>query len=349
MSAETRPLSAGGPLVAPISLGAMMFGDQTDAAASEAILERYLGWTESRGPEGGKALVDTADAYSAGASERIIGDWMARTGARDRLLLATKVGNPTPGVEGGAGISARWIKRGLEMSCERLRTDRVDLYYLHIDDETTPLEETIGALGELVAAGRIGLWGFSNHRAWKIAEMVRVADAIGAPRPSVCQPYHHLLNREAEMDLLPACRHFGIGVIPYSPLARGVLTGKYRAETPEGSRADRGDRRMLEVEFYPETLALAAKAADWAAGKGLAPAALALNWLWANDAVSCILAGPRTLDQLAGYFAAADAPYDAEDEAFLSALCPSGRMPVPGHADPRYPYRGRRTRFDAVG
>ncbi|SEA79882.1 aldo/keto reductase [Rubrimonas cliftonensis] len=327
-----RALFRGGPEVSRLCLGTMMFGDQADETATAAMLDRYLG--------AGGDFIDTADVYANGESERLLGRMLGPR--RDGVILATKAGNAMRDVPGSGGLGARWIAEAADASLRRLGTDVIDLYYLHRDDETTPLEETVGALAKLIAAGKVRWWGFSNHRAWKIAEMVRVADALGAPRPVVAQPYHHALNRLVEIDYIPACAHFGVGVVPYSPLARGVLTGKYRtASPPEGSRAARADKRMMETEFRPETLAAAGRLADHAEATGRAPAALALQWVLANAAVSSVLIGPRNAAQLDGYLAAMEAPYGPEDEALVESLNPSGHAPAPGYADPQYPYRGR--------
>ncbi|MCB8840783.1 aldo/keto reductase [Aurantimonas sp. VKM B-3413] len=326
------PLFPGGPAVSRLCLGSMMFGDQTDEAGSRAILERFL--------SSGGNFVDTADAYAGQESEKILGRQLRD--APDDLFLATKVGNPVSGVQGSGGLSAEWIARAAQMSRERLQRETIDLYYLHLDDEVTPLEEIVAALGGLIETGAIRHWGFSNFRAWKIAEMIRIADALGIPRPVVAQPYYHILNRVVEAEYLPACRHFGIGVVPYSPLGRGILTGKYRNGAPEGSRADRGDKRMLEVEFVPQTVSLANEVADYADRSGRPPAGLAIRWVLANEGIPSVLIGPKTLDQLEGYLKAIETPYGPEDEAFLSGLCAPGQLPVAGHADPRYPYRGRR-------
>ena len=331
----TIPLFSGGPEVARLCLGTMMFADRTDEAEAARMLDRYF--------EAGGNFIDTADSYTGGKSEAMLGRLLKER--RADCVLATKVGNPVTDVEGSGGLSPAWIARAAEMSRERLQTETIDLYYLHLDDETTPLDEVIGALGELIAKGTIRHWGFSNFRGWKIADMVRIADRLGVARPVVAQPYYHMLNRTAETDYLPACHHFGIGVVPYSPLGRGILTGKYRGGVPDDSRAARGDKRMLEAEFLPGTIEAANKAADYAEQSGRDPGAMALNWLLANAAVSSILMGPRSLAQLDGYLGVVGSRYDAEDEAFLSGLCASGHTPVVGHSDPRYPYRGRVLRF----
>ena len=326
-----RALWRGGPQVSQLCLGTMMFADRTDADEAARMLDAYIG--------AGGNFIDTADTYSAGGSERMLAGLLRDR--RDAVVLATKLGNPVGGVAGSGGLSAAWVKAAISGSLDRLRTDRIDLMYLHADDNVTSLEETIGALGEALAAGLIGAWGFSNFRAWKIAEMVRVADHLGVDRPRVCQPYYHMLNRLAEIDTLPACAHFGIGVVPYSVLARGVLTGKYRDGVPEGSRADRKDKRMMETEFRPETLAAAARAAAHADARGITPQGFALNWVLANPIVSAALIGPRSLEQLEGYLAASSERFGPEDEAAAIDINAAGCAPAPLYADPRYPYRGR--------
>lgn len=335
-----QPLSAKGPAVSRLCLGTMMFGDQTDEREAARILDAYFA--------AGGDFIDTADTYVDGESERMLGRLLGER--RKSCFLATKVGNRLKSDAKSGGISRRWIARAAENSLDRLQTDVIDLYYLHIDDEATPLEETIGALGELIAAGKVAHWGFSNFRAWKIAEMIRVADSLGVARPVAAQPYYHMLNRVVEMEYLPACMHFGIGAVAYSPLARGVLTGKYRGGVvPEGSRAARKETRIMETEFRDETIAAANRAADHATATGRDPVGLAIQWVLANNAVPSVLIGPKTLAQLEAYMGAVATDYTADDEAMLSALCASGHTPVPGHSDPRYPPRGRATSFTAEG
>ncbi|WP_245296941.1 MULTISPECIES: aldo/keto reductase [Rhodomicrobium] len=328
---EKTTLGARGPEVSRLCLGTMMFGDQTDEGAAVEMIARY--------GEAGGNFIDTADQYANGASESIIGRAIA--GQRDRWVVASKGGNPVKGVPGSGGLSARWLRPAVEQSLDRLGLDRIDVYYLHLDDEATPLEETIGVLGELMAAGKIGGWGFSNFRAWKIADMVRVADSLGVARPIAAQPYYHALYRLIEIDYLPACAHFGIGVVPYSPLARGLLTGKYNDGTPEGSRAARNDKRMMETEFRPEAIDAARKIAAHLAPSGRPMSGFALAWVLANKLVSGVVIGPKTMAQLEDYISLAATAYTAEDEAFMNQLVPSGSAAGYAYSDPRYPYRGR--------
>jgi aryl-alcohol dehydrogenase-like predicted oxidoreductase len=171
------------------------------------------------------------------------------------------------------GTSRKWIMQAIDESLARLGTDYVDVYYLHRDVESTPLEESVRAMDDLVRSGKIRHWGLSNFRGWRIAEAMAVVRELGAAAPVVCQPYYNAMNRQPENDILPACAYHGIGVVPYSPLARGVLTAKYKPneKPPEGTRAGRGDKRMLDTEFRPESLAIAQKLKDHAAKKGASP------------------------------------------------------------------------------
>ena len=328
--AKTR-LGDRGPEVSRLCLGAMMFGDQTDKGEAVEMVARF-------GEAGGNFL-DTADVYAAGVSEEIVG--RAISEARDRWIVVTKVGNPVKGVVGSGGLKAGWMRQAVDDSLNRLGLDKIDLYYAHLDDEKTPLEETVGAFGEMIAAGKIGGWGFSNYRAWKIAEIIRIADSLGVPRPIAAQPYYHALYRLVEIDYLPACAHFGIGVVSYSPLARGVLTGKYNEGVPAGSRAERGDKRMLETEFRPEAIEAARRIADHLDASGRPMNGFALAWVLANRTVTGVIIGPKSMAQLEDYLTLAGTAYAAEDEAFMDKLVPSGAAAGTAYSDPQYPYRGR--------
>ena len=329
--AERRPLGRG-PSVSRLCLGTMMFGDATSAAEAGEIVAAFA--------EAGGNFIDTADAYADGASERIVGAAIRAT--RKDWVLATKVGNPVPSSPGSGGLKPGTIAQALDASLDRLGVARIDLYYLHLDDESTPLDHTVAAMGQAVADGKIAAWGFSNYRGWKIAEMIRLADSMGVPRPIAAQPYYHALYRLAEIDYLPACAHYGIGVVPYSPLARGVLTGKYRAGAPEGSRAARGDVRIAETELRPEVIEAATAFDAHVRPSGRSTASVALQWVLANRIVSSVLIGPRSLAQATAYIEAMRCPFDAADEAAVDAIAPPGSV-IGRYSDPRYPYRGRVT------
>lgn len=321
----------------PLWLGTMQFGATASEPEARAMIEHFL--------EAGGRLFDTADNYAGGDSERIVGRALADAGPD--VTIATKIGNPDPAIAGSGGHGPDWMRQAMSRSLDRLGRDRLDVLYLHQEDNTVPLETTVSALAGLYEKGLFGAWGISNFRPWKIAELVRLADAHAMQRPSYAQPYYHMLNRTPEADYLPACAHFGMHVATYSPLARGILTGKYAdGARPEGSRAMRGDTRILEMEFLPQTLAAAEKAADHARSRGRSLSGLALRWVLTNRLVSSVIAGPRTPEQLRAYLDALATPYDAEDEAVLSALALPGQTATPGHSDPRYRLHGRETPFD---
>ena len=333
---EYRRLGKNGLEVSTLCLGTMMFGDRTDAATAQRIVDHAL--------ENGVNFIDTADVYAKGASEKITGEAI-RT-HRYHWILATKVANTmgeaAPATNYG-GLSRRWIMRACDASLTRLGTDHIDIYYLHYDDTATPLAETIAALGDLMRAGKIRYFGVSNFRAWRIAEVMRWCERLNVPQPIGCQPYYNLLNRMPEVEILPACTHYGIGVAPYSPLARGVLTGKYApgGTPPEGSRGARGDKRMQETEFREESFVIAQKLATHAQATGRTLAQFALAWLLANRIVSTIIAGPRTSEQWSDYVGAIGSTWTAADEALVDSLVRPGHPSTPGYTDPRYPFFGR--------
>lgn len=326
-------LGASGLHVSPLCIGSMMFGDRTDTADSTRIIETAHA--------AGINFIDTADVYSKGGSERIVG--AAIKPHRREWILATKCGNPMTARPHSGGSSRRWIGLACDDSLARLGTDYIDIYYIHRDDYDTPIAETVDALGNLIRAGKILYFGISNFRGWRIAEVVAECEAQGVPLPVVCQPYYNLLNRMPEVEVLPACDHFGIGVAPYSPIARGVLTGKYLpgAPLPDGSRGAAGDKRMLETELRPESYAIAQKLREHAAGTGRSLLQFALAWLWANRIVTSVIAGPRTLEQWNDYVAAIGTEWSDEDEALVDSLVVTGHPSTPGFNDPQYPIMGR--------
>jgi aryl-alcohol dehydrogenase (NADP+) len=331
---DYRYLGTGGVKVSPLCLGTMMFGDRTDAAEAGRIV--------AAARDAGVNFIDTADVYTKGESERITGKLIAPD--RDRWVLATKVGNAMGDDDPNRrGTGRKWIMTAIEQSLARLGTDYVDLYYLHRDFELIPLEETVQAMADLIRAGKVRYFGISNYRGWRTAEVVNACLRLGLPRPIASQPYYNLLNRQPENEILPACAHYGLGVVPYSPIARGVLTGKYRpgAEPDATSRAGRKDRRMMETEFRAESLDIAQKVKAHAEAKGVSAAHFAINWVLNNRIVTSVIGGPRTLEQWQDYVAAIGRPFDAEDEAFVDGLVKVGHPSTPGYNDPSYPIRGR--------
>ena len=315
--------------VSALCLGTMMFGDQTardEAAAIVADAHAH-----------GVNYIDTADVYSKGASETMLGE-LLKTQRHD-WVLATKLGNKMTDRVNEGHFSRSWMLREIDASLARLQTDYVDILYLHLDHNGMNLEEPLRALDAMLRAGKIRYWGVSNFRGWRIAEAVHTARLLGMPGPAVCQPYYNLLNRMPEVDILPACAHYGMGVTPYSPIARGVLTGKYPPgqSAPEGTRAGRGDKRIAQTEFREELLVIAQTLKTYAESKGTSVANFATAWVLANAAVSSVIAGPRTLAQWQDYLPALDYVVTQDDEALVDSLVPPGHPSTPGYTDPVYP------------
>ena len=333
-------LGRSGLQVSPLCLGTMMFGGATDEAAAARII--------GRAREAGVNFIDTADVYNEGRSEAITG--RAVRADRDWWVLATKLGNPTGSGPNDAGLSRRHCLAGAEASLRRLGVEAVDILYLHREDHATPLGETVRAMADLVRAGKIRHFGVSNFRAWRVAEICRLCDEAGIDRPVVSQPYYNALNRMPEVEHLPACAHLGLGVVPYSPLARGVLTGKYNPEAPPpaDTRAGRGDKRLGETEWRPESLVIAQTLARHAEARGITPGQFAVAWVLNNRLVTAPIAGPRTEPQWEDYLDALAYRFTAEDEALVDSLVAPGHPSTPGYNDPAYPLEGRVPASDSI-
>jgi aryl-alcohol dehydrogenase-like predicted oxidoreductase len=246
------------------------------------------------------------------------------------------------------GLSRRYLMRAVDASLKRLQTDHIDVYYIHRIDPFTPWEQTIAAFGDLIRQGKIREWALSNVRAWHIPHVVHLCRQLGVPQPAALQPYYNLMNRQPETELLPAAKFFNLGVVPYSPLARGVLTGKYKVNqaAEPGTRAARKDARMLEAEWRPESLIVAEKLKAHAESRGTTLVHWATAWVLNNSAITAAIAGPRTLEQWTSYFGALDYKWTAEDEALANSLVTPGHPSTPGFNDPAYPIEGR---FPAIG
>jgi len=331
---KKRKLGTSGLDVSEICLGAMMFGDRTDELEAGRIIDAAR--------ETGVNFIDTADVYAKGRSEEIVGRLIARD--RDQWILATKVGVLEMGVAATGGLAPERIARVVDESLKRLATDWIDLWYFHTDDPETPIERALESMANIVAAGKVRHFALSNFRGWRIAKIVELCRANGWPVPVACEPYYNAVNRLPEWEILPACEHYGIGVVPYSPLARGVLTGKYTpgAAPPPESRMGRGDKRALQTEWRPESLQVAQQIQAHASASGSNGMHYALNWVLNNRLVSSVIAGPRTMEQWQNYLDAATHPFTAADEAFLDTLVAAGHPSTPGYSDPRYPPIGRR-------
>lgn len=330
---EYRTLGLSGLSVSRLCLGTMMFGGPTDAATSNRLI--------ARAAEAGINFLDTADGYNAGKSEEVVGAAIAAN--RHAWVLATKIANRMGKGPNEGGLSRKWVMQGAEACLRRLGTDFIDILYLHKEDHGTPLETTVRALADLVRAGKIRHFGVSNYRSWRIAEICRLCDEAGIDRPVVSQPYYNAMNRQPEVEQIPAALHYGLGVVPYSPLARGVLTAKYRpGEAPEaGSRAGRQDKRMLETELRPESLEIAQTIRAHAERAGTTAAHFAIGWVLNNRLVTGTIVGPRTEAHLEDYLAALAYRFTPEDEALVDRLVAPGHPSTPGYNDPQYPIEGR--------
>ena len=330
---EYRRLGSSGLKVSPLCLGAMMFGGAADEAASLRIV--------AAARDAGINFIDTADVYNNGKSEEVLGK--AVRAERHRWVIATKLNGIMGEGPNERGSSRKWILEAARRSLARLGTDYIDVYYLHREDLETPLAESVRALADLQRAGMIRYFALSNHRAWRVAEICSICDQLGIDRPVASQPHYNALNRMAEAEQLPACAYYGLGVVPYSPLARGVLTGKYdpAGSPPPESRAARQDKRMMQTEWRPESLTVAAKLKAHAAAKGISLSQFAVAWVLNNTMVTSVIAGPRTEAQLGDYVSALACRLTAEDEAFVDSLVAPGHPSTPGYIDPMEPVEGR--------
>jgi aryl-alcohol dehydrogenase-like predicted oxidoreductase len=299
---EYRQLGCTDVRVSAYGLGTWMFGSEGNRDPGECTSMVHAAL------EAGINLIDTADAYSSGEAETIVG--AAIEGRRADVVLASKVGYPIAGQPASGGLSRRWIVNGVEGSLRRLRTDYIDVYFLHRPDPSTPLEESLAALDELVRAGKVRLAGCSTFPAWEIAESHCITSMRGLAPLRCEQPPYSILVRGAEWDVFPVARRFGMGIMAWSPLAGGWLTGKYRAgAAPVGSRAargrefDPGNARLVQrYDLSAPANRAKARAVDQlaklAAQSGIPLAGLALAFAGSHPAVSSVLIGPRTLRQL---------------------------------------------------
>ena len=330
---QYRRLGTSNLKVSTLCVGTMMFGKQTPFEEAARIV--------ASAREHGINFIDTADVYNKGASEKDLGNLLA--GQRQHWVLASKLGNPVSEAVNEGHYSRRWLMQQTDAMLARLQTDYLDILYLHRDYHKENLEEAVRALGDLIRAGKIRSFGLSNFRGWRIAEVVHLCKQLGVPQPAVCQPCYNLLNRGPEVEILPACAYYGLGVVPYSPLARGVLTGKYPPGQPpaEGTRAGSGDKRILETEFREASLVIAQKLKARCEAKGIAPGQFAAAWVLANPLVSSVIVGPRTLAHLEDIYAAVDLVLDQDDEAFINALVAPGHASTHGYNDPSHPFFGR--------
>ncbi len=319
-----RTLGRSGLVVSPLALGTMTFGTDrwgADEAASRAILEAYRA--------AGGNLVDTADIYAGGAGEAMVGRLVREAGARDEIVLSTKFafnGSASPlaparagggGNPNAGGAGAKNIHRALEASLRRLGTDHVDLYWMHIWDGVTPAGEIVQTLGDLVRAGKIRYYALSDMPAWLAMQAATLASERGVPGPVAIQVEYSLVARDVEAEHVPAAREGGMGVMPWSPLAGGFLSGKYRRGDARGPGRLGGANPFGDSKFVDRNWDVLAVLESVAAEVGRPAAQVALAWVMARPGVAATLVGARTPEQLAGHIAAAGLVLGAEHTARL--------------------------------
>ena len=311
---EYRNLGRTGVKVSQLCLGTMMFGRSTSEADSVAIIERAL--------DQGVNFVDTANAYSAGASERYVGKALAG-GRRASVVLATKGFFPLdPKDPNGRGLSRRHLIDACNASLERLQTDWIDLYQLHRAQSDVPIDETLRALDDLIRAGKIRYIGTSMFPSWKIVESLWAAKEFGLNRFVCEQMAYNLLDRTAELEVLPAARTFGIATIPWAPLCGGLLTGKYKRDDQSAAGRWHGGKDNFDRRVTPEAFDVIEGVVALAEEKGCSPSQLALAWLAAQPGVTAPIIGPRTLDQVLDNLGAAGVTITDEDRARIDAFAP---------------------------
>ena len=316
---EYRALGRTGAQVSALCLGCMNFGD-TNSGTDEDLSVRMI----HRAMEMGINFLDTANVYGRGRSEKITGRALAMDGRRDKVFLATKVYNRMDDQDPNAWGSHRFhIMKACEDSLRRLQTDHIDLYQMHRPKASIPIDETLRALDDLIRQGKVRYIGTSTFAAWQLTESLWAAKELGLNRFVCEQPPYNLLDRRIERELLPFCRTYGFGVIPWAPIAGGLLTGKYRLgqARPAGARYEKGafanrdnDRALAQVEIYLQ----------FCEERGYAPAHFALAWCLAQPGITSPIIGPRTMEQLDDYLVAREMTVTEEDMQRMNEIFEPG-------------------------
>lgn len=286
---EYRTLPNTGLKVSRVSFGTMTFGSQADEESARRMIDLCL--------DAGINFIDTANIYNKGLSETIVGKLLK--GRRDKVVLATKVRGKMGDAPDESGLSRAAIQKAIDASLQRLQTDYVDLYYLHQPDYDAPIEETLAAMDELVRAGKVRYPAVSNYAAWQVAEIHCISQKNGYQPPFISQPMYNLLARAIEDEYLPFCKRYGVAVVPYNPLAGGLLTGKQSRETKPvaGSRFD-GNRMYLDRYWHDDDFAAVEELKGVANDAGKTLVELALQWVLSQDQVDSVILGASRLEQL---------------------------------------------------
>ena len=326
---DYRRMGNSGTSVTMLCLGTMTFGAESDEATSFALMDMYAG--------AGGNFMDTADVYSAGVSEEIVGRWLAvRPTEARQMVIATKGRFPMGRGPNDLGLSRRHLGQALDASLKRLGVGQIDLYQMHAWDALTPLEETLRFLDDATRSGKIAHYGFSNFLGWHVTKAVHLARAAGFALPVTLQPQYNLLVRDIEHEIVPACLDAGIGLLPWSPLAGGWLAGKYQRDvlptgaTRLGEYPERGMEAFRPRNAEERTWEIMGKVREIAAARGVSPAEVALAWLAGRPAVTSVILGARTTEQLALNLKAAAMVLSPEEAAALTEVS----APIMGD----YPY-----------
>ena len=325
---QYRTLGGSGAIVSAQAIGAMTFGNEADEPTSYDILDAFFA--------AGGTFIDTADVYTSGISESIVGRWLKRRRTEARqAVIATKGRFPMGPGPNDLGLSRRHLGDALDNSLRRLGVDRIDLYQMHAWDAITPIEETLRFLDDAVRAGKIAYYGFSNYLGWQLTKAAQVAKAAGFAPPVTLQPQYSLLVRGIEHEIVPAALDANIGLLPWSPLAGGWLSGKYQRDvfptgaTRLGENPKRGQEAWEARNSNPHTWQVIDAVADVAKNRGVSMSQIALTWLAAQPAVTSVLLGARSVEQLNDNLGAADLELSSEEIAKLSEASISQVEPYP--------------------
>ncbi|MFW5868783.1 MAG: aldo/keto reductase [Armatimonadota bacterium] len=321
---EYRSLGRTGCKVSPLCLGTMLFGDDTSSQDAYDIVDRAI--------DAGINFIDTANVYNDGTSEQIVGQALKRNGQRENVVLATKVhGTMDANDPNGQGNHRQHIMRQCEASLQRLEVDHIDLYQIHRPDSSLPIDETLGALDDLIRQGKVRYVGTSTFAAWQLMESIWCARELGLNRFVCEQPPYHLLDRRVERELLPFARTYGFGIIPWSPLAGGFLTGKYKrdGDVPEGTRFAQRSGERKERHFRDRVFDVVEGIEEIADEKGCSASQFSLAWVMNQPGVTSPIMGPRTMEQLEDNLGAIDVEVTEEDCDRIDELIDPGEGLVP--------------------
>ena len=326
---DYRRLGNSGAVVTSLCLGTMTFGDEADEATSFRLMDAYV--------EAGGNFIDTANVYSTGLSEEIVGRWLKqKPGITKDLVIATKARFPMGDGPNRIGLSRKNLAEALDASLARLGVEQIDLYQLHAFDALTPLEESLRFLDDAVSSGKIAYYGFSNFLGWQLTKAVWIARANGFSAPVTLQPQYNLLARGIEHEIVPACQDASMGLLPWSPLAGGWLSGKYKRDQMPTGATRLGENPARGMEAYDKhnaksvTWEVLGALEDIAGAHNASMAQVALAWLAAQPAVTSVILGARTEAQLADNLGAAELQLSADEIKRLSDV---SHQPMPD-----YPY-----------